>query len=132
MSHTDKTDPFWVKQRRAKAFTQYHHCCRHAARSWQKVKDECDLPAAPYIERPDERFRSHCSWGADFGSHEWARMFAARPVARTLRREWNRSDRRGARDANRTMMREHRAGHDVNDDVARVSHHRHSGRWDWD
>lgn len=131
MSRTDKTDPTWVKKRRAKEFSPYHNCRHHAARSWVKVNDDCDLPHAPYIERPDERTRSRCSWDADFGTHEWARMFGAHPGIRTERREWHRSDRRATRDANRVMSREHLAGYEVNDDGTCVSQHRHSGRWDW-
>lgn len=134
MSRTWKTDPSFVKRRRAKKFSQWHRCRQHRA-PWQisKLNDTCSLSDEPqFYPRYDQRFWSgNCSWHAELTFPEQAKFEAAHPGMRNERWEWHQHDRRAARDTNHAMMREWNGNGDVNDDIARVDKHNHSGRWDW-
>jgi hypothetical protein len=125
LSHTDNTDPYWV---RAQWWEPCHWRCQH---SWVWRRAECDLPDEPIVSADfGARWRNHghCSWvPADYGTRRdrfgrggapnwFNNIYFTRPERARVRDQLNRA------------RAEYRAGGEV-DVVPDTVQTRHRGRW---
>jgi hypothetical protein len=119
MSHTDKTDPYWVH---AEWWEPCHYRCPHTA----SPRYECDLPDEP-IRDPvySVRFRVNaCHW-----TPVWDRRAYGSYVPQWFNRVYfTRPERRRVRDQLTLARAEHRATGEV-DVIPEARQHRHQGRW---
>jgi hypothetical protein len=126
MSHTDNTDPHWV---RALWWEPDHFFCDKSR--WYRGERPCDLPAEPIVNAQHGtrwRRRGRCGWiptwdgltaGGGWGAPPWFnRVIFTAP------------ERRRVRDDLTLARQQYRATGEVDVDVP-VIQHRHQGNWDW-
>lgn len=113
MSHTDKTDPYWVRMMLDAQHTEeWHRCGPDHGR-------DCDLDAGPSALCRRFSTRDHL-----------ADMYGDGPTRAFINDVWTHPDRRATAAECRDALRDYNA-HGETDVIVRTDQHRHRGLWWW-